>query len=501
MATLRHTLLAALSLPLSTPLMGNDELCSLSAMRPFTAGPWLLCKADDTADIAAIILSNLLSSPYLPPTTFRPRDLENMANLLIEKHSMWRKLHFGERFPWLSDPSTQKWDGFEDFIAIGHFSEDGEAPLLHWGDEDDGVKLYRRPRGRECIVRRVNHRDAWCAFPLYWDDEVGKWQEGWSVISPYNGNTNIGCLKAPLMYLKAWIQWGVLPPRSYAFPHDPEPLSVEAELYEIVNSRDTAERENGALGLIDYGGMEINFHNYYQDTYKLAWDKYQSTRHLERAIRDGMSGDDLMIALSRDFGAWMCVRTDVWPTSSARGPLIHLNDDCHSTSAFHSLPTEILVSILSHLSVHHYAPLLSVSRSVRYLCLNGVFDATVKHEILVADGSLRWILPVTTMSGEEEAFHAACLTWLPPSRQTSPNECSVTPIHQEHFPHFAFIREAWMQDSMRNRRRLWSITKQFEQLWWDYRTEGWRNDVFVPKPLPDEDSDDDYQSEDGLEAH
>ncbi|KAL0955126.1 hypothetical protein HGRIS_004039 [Hohenbuehelia grisea] len=124
-----------------------------------------------------------------------------------------------------------------------------------------------------------------------------------------------------------------------------------------------------------------------------------------------------------------------------------------------------------------YAALLSVSRSLRHILQSGVLDATVKSLMLTVDGPLQWILPVESMDGEEDAFRSACATWAPP-RSNNKQLPESTLIRRADFPHYTFLAEAWVHDSMRNRRRLWDITKQFELLWWDYRTKGWENNIF-----------------------
>ncbi|KAL0955107.1 hypothetical protein HGRIS_004023 [Hohenbuehelia grisea] len=453
--------------------MGNDELCILSAIRLYYGGPSLLFSNSEGPEIAEIILRSWTSSPHLPKDTFSTNDLQATVNYLIETHATLGN-NVGV-FPWKAYCDT-KWDGFLPWVAIGQFDEDnfGNAPWIE-AQSEEGTLRHRAPLGREVVVRRVRNTNSGFDFAEYWDEEAQCWKDGVSGISPYMNNVNIVCHKAPLAYLKSWINWTSLPPRSIAFPDDPEALSIKAELYEIVNSRKRGRGDVGALRFLDYGGIEKTLVQY-QDIFRPTWDG--STRHLERAIRDGRTGEGLMVALSRDFGAWMCVRTDVWPMRTARQALA-LPANTSQLTEFNRIPAELLIEILCHLDPVDYAALLSVSRSLRHILQSGVLDATVKSLILTVDGPLRWILPVESMEGEEDTFQSACATWLqPPSKDEQLTESKL--IRRADFPHYAFLAEAWVHDSMRNRRRLWTITKQLELLWVDYRTKGWENNIFVP---------------------
>ncbi|KAL0946966.1 hypothetical protein HGRIS_013119 [Hohenbuehelia grisea] len=463
--------------------MALDELCVLSATRPYNGGPSLLYWVDEdntlTPEFAAIILKNLLSSPYLMPSgKFSKEDLEKIVSDVLEIHARLMVHNWqDEEYPWKLFP-TKGWEGFEQFHVIGYFDE----------EEEQTSGNYWRPRpGCEVTTRIVDMETItpWCNFLQYWDEEEETWEEGQSNISACVGNPNIGCYEAPLAYLKAWIHWDALPPRSTAFPDEEEPLEVEAELYEIINTHREIPNDSSVLDFVDYGGIEKAY-DQFQHTFDGAWS--QTTVHFERAIRDGLRGEELMVPLSRDFGAWMCVRTDVWPEASLNDQPLILPATNSATTPFHVLPPELLFSILVLLSPTDYASLLIISRSLRKLLQGGAIDTAVRHQILSNTGPLRWLLPVDTMTGEEDAFKSACTKWLeasviPSSSGNGSGALSV--IQHSDFPHFAFLCAAWMQDSMRNRRRFWNITKQYEDLWVDYRTNGWHNDTFTKPPPAD----------------
>lgn len=82
---------------------------------------------------------------------------------------------------------------------------------------------------------------------------------------------------------------------------------------------------------------------------------------------------------------------------------------------------------------------------------------------LVHFGSLFWILPVTTLPGEAECAFESAWTWI------DGPQGSDSPFEHAEFPFLAYLRECFRSDSMRNRRRLWGIVKQYDRLWDDYR--------------------------------
>ena len=150
-----------------------------------------------------------------------------------------------------------------------------------------------------------------------------------------------------------------------------------------------------------------------------------------------------------------------------------------ASGTFHRLPTEIMQHILQDVPLQSILALSSASRSLRNLITNPPY---LKHIIMqaITYGSLRWILPVETMPGEVESALNAFSTWVDKSSPTvlkaivSPKPKSTLQlISMPSFPHLQFIRACFDLDSMRNRKRLWDIVKQFDGFWWDYQLHGY----------------------------
>ena len=145
---------------------------------------------------------------------------------------------------------------------------------------------------------------------------------------------------------------------------------------------------------------------------------------------------------------------------------------------FSDLPAELLFDILRQLPIRDLLALSSVSRNLRALLTEPAFlNQTIKDAVL--SGSEFWILPVTTIAGEEErALHVA-KEWLAAASSDRDVLTTESPFHSSAFPYLAFVHACYESDSMRNRQRLWNIVKQFDGLWRDYRLHGWQRDVFI----------------------
>jgi hypothetical protein len=150
----------------------------------------------------------------------------------------------------------------------------------------------------------------------------------------------------------------------------------------------------------------------------------------------------------------------------------------HLSYPFSALPTELLLDIFRQLPIHTLLTLSSASRSLRTLITEPAFLNQILKAAVLA-GSAFWILPVTTIAGEEKRAWSVAMEWL--ATVSSNNDVSVTesPFHSSLFPYFAFVHACYGSDSMRNRERLWNVVKQFDVLWRDYRLHGWQRDVFI----------------------
>lgn len=163
-----------------------------------------------------------------------------------------------------------------------------------------------------------------------------------------------------------------------------------------------------------------------------------------------------------------------------------------STSAFDSLPTELVLSVLTSLSLVDVLSLSSTCRALRARLMSPLILSRVL--VLPANGDLRWVAPVRQLPQESERACASARLWLAmadnapctSSSQASPSlgegedAAFAAVLSHPLFPIVPFLRACWASDSMRNRRRLWRMVKQFDGLWEEYRTRGPRVPRFFP---------------------
>jgi hypothetical protein len=110
----------------------------------------------------------------------------------------------------------------------------------------------------------------------------------------------------------------------------------------------------------------------------------------------------------------------------------------------------------------------------------------------IACGHLRWISPVGAMRSEADRANEVFSQWtsvytahnVQVSEEPSSHSELYThnPLLLPHFPRLAFVHACFQSDSMMNRKRIWGIVKQYDNLWMDYRTNGWQEELFYCKP-------------------
>ncbi|PVF91196.1 hypothetical protein CPB86DRAFT_719915 [Serendipita vermifera] len=277
---------------------------------------------------------------------------------------------------------------------------------------------------------------------------------------------NFFCLRAPYLYLQSWIDKGSLPPRQTAFPLEPD-MSFEEELYEIVNRRSNRQPHRyGALDSIEYEG--INFAcNQWQDTFCSAFTR---AHDLGRVLKNGLRGNDLIPALLNDFCVWQTCPPDRWvsidlsshPSSDIPVPQLGTN-----VGHWESLPTEIIIDILSSLSIEEVLSFTSCCRYLYHKFGNQSFlSILLRTRLRLPLSDVYWFLPVSSVKGEVEKFCGACV-----QANVSLLDSSDVMFDQD-FPLFTFFRTNYRSDSMRSRRRLWRISQQFRREWYKYRTKG-----------------------------
>lgn len=167
-----------------------------------------------------------------------------------------------------------------------------------------------------------------------------------------------------------------------------------------------------------------------------------------------------------------------WPSPTASSTPTFIRFPASNSHPFNILPTELLLDIFRQLPIDSLLSLSSASRSLRALITEPAFlNQTIKAAVL--GGSAFWVLPVTIVADEEKNARCIAMEWL--TMVSSDNDVLTTesPFHSPSFPYLAFLHACYESDSMRNRKRLWNIVKQFDGLWRDYRLHGWQRDVFI----------------------
>ncbi|KDQ19414.1 hypothetical protein BOTBODRAFT_142968 [Botryobasidium botryosum FD-172 SS1] len=462
--------------------MTQDILCVISGVRP-GGGPEHFSPAGAKAELR-IELAKEIS--HLSTTGL----LENEAAAILQDvpDFLSRSDNDSDNDFEISRP-LGNWIHFNTCIAIGTFDESGGAFVAR--NPCTGC-VTGIPRGRFVDTRAVCDESAGRFIrvvvgpddpesDLFYDGVTHvKWKT--TDCNPLGGNPNVFVLEGPFRYLEAWVDRASLPERRAVFPEDPDPLSFAAELYEIVNTRAQPRNEyDGSLPGIDYGGIEKTCEGT-QDFFQPALKR---PKHMTRAIDNGVRGGDLLPAITRDFGCWMCARPDIWPQPpdtipaavSAQSP--SFESDEPSPTPFHMLPTELCLRILRTVPIQSILALASTCRSLRSLFGSSEFlNRVVREAILERRGPLRWVLPVATLPGEVERANDAAQAWLRvgaghPGTYDGGSSAFAHPS----FPYLDFLRACYDSDSMRNRQRFWDISRQFEVLWRNYRTKGWERNI------------------------
>jgi hypothetical protein len=108
----------------------------------------------------------------------------------------------------------------------------------------------------------------------------------------------------------------------------------------------------------------------------------------------------------------------------------------------------------------------------------------------IAYGHLRWISPVNAMRSEVDRANGIFSQWTAlysaqnakMQKELAFHSDLCNPLLLPHFPRLAFVHACFQSDSMMNRKRIWGIVKQYDDLWMDYQTNGWKEKRFYYKP-------------------
>ena len=178
----------------------------------------------------------------------------------------------------------------------------------------------------------------------------------------------------------------------------------------------------------------------------------------------------------------MWARVSRWPLPSEAFHQPHFTvytPQSNSTSTFGKLPIELLLVILGQTPLTSYLSLSSTCKSLRSLLIMPDFADRVMKES-IAHGHLCWLSPVDAMPSEVDRANEIFKKWISiympeePSSHLDAHNLLLLP----HFPCFEFVYACMHSDSMMNWEQIWGMVKQYNALWMDYCTNGWKQNRF-----------------------
>ncbi|KAJ7766386.1 hypothetical protein DFH07DRAFT_1013659 [Mycena maculata] len=281
-------------------------------------------------------------------------------------------------------------------------------------------------------------------------------------ISPTQLQSFIFCWERPYQYFRDWMQHSC---PSLALLDNQDFIE---QFFRVIDSNrqprfplTSVAALSGLLPCISYGGIEKTHSGYrshngtpsYQTSFARARTKPTNTA---AAIVAGARGEALWQAFALDFGAWRAMRPDLWPTEPSSSSISMAALEPATHSILHTLPPEVLVQILYLVSLSDLLSLLQSSRGISGLVYS-LLDEILWHQ--VHHGDLRWVLPVRGVKDEVERANSAVKGWYG-------NPAGLaSAFDSREFPFARFMLECARSNSMRNRRRLWLIYKQYKVLW------------------------------------
>lgn len=385
--------------------MGWDEVCILCGIRQY-GGP--TCLGAPSEDTPAQIAREVHDAGFVDLST------DEISSMLVK---IFSEEQLDPAFVQAVHPGYDK-----DCIAIGYFDRSGAyTPCTH-----HGRPLH--PTGDNVEVRRVVDISSGMHFTKIVELHRGERVEraGDTNCDTYwrggTGTCNIWVHVACWAHLQHWLACA-LPPRAGT---DGRPLALAGELYELTASR--AERQvdaRGDLPCVAYGGTLDAFAGTQYQDYALGPRK--GTKHLVRALRQGLRGAELIPALLKDSRFWMFTRPDIWPRAPHPGPY-----DANPVSAAADpapqpragicrLPNELLPELLQHVRLADVFALALTCRELHLRVLDrSVLVHTLHRAAADAASALRWVLPVPRLREEWLGACEAMGTWMPPPPPRAP---------------------------------------------------------------------------------
>ncbi|KAJ1549158.1 hypothetical protein HK405_008819 [Cladochytrium tenue] len=304
-------------------------------------------------------------------------------------------------------------------------------------------------------------------------------------------------LRIAFDYFEHWIRRDSMPPRSATFPFAAWDMSFAGELFELLHSRRAPPELT-----VDFLGLErCNDGMGFQSCLNACRRGVDHVAHLVSASPNGLADTDALVAaLREDYNAWIACRPDVWPVrpaaaaaAAARQPLVlsakhraavakaaaklaGLSTDAARAKLLAALPDAVLLAL-----VDMQPPPVSLREA----------DAAIRATVFLtgdeeaptggaAAHSRVWLLPVPTHGDEAARAARAFQSWLPPTGGGGGDHPADAggpqPYAAAEFPWTEFLGACQRSDSMRSRRRLWAISRQFEEIWRSYREHGFERE-------------------------
>jgi hypothetical protein len=196
-------------------------LCPLSGLNPL-GGPHTLVGDDDIGTtVPTEMASEVISYGEITLS------LEDLASIILNALEMSLpppKYRLGGLVTLKLPDGVSDWKYFRP-IAIGHF-EDGACPVDERG---------RCPSGRDVQIRRPTQHYGNGDFLAYFVEDEGGGERKVEEATWCSTGCNLYVLQGCLEYLRVWLDPSL--PQRVAFMDSAPSMSLEGELYEILNSR------------------------------------------------------------------------------------------------------------------------------------------------------------------------------------------------------------------------------------------------------------------------
>ncbi|KAH8824141.1 hypothetical protein DL96DRAFT_1713488 [Flagelloscypha sp. PMI_526] len=330
---------------------------------------------------------------------------------------------------------------------------------------------------------------SWCeevvVFGQFYDEEQEDYLPGLRFCSLYVGHGSFASVRSedgdceseneelmitdePLAFMdsRCWhylLSWLDLPPR-----RDGEtPAPFHEELWTVINLKG---RKTGDFIDLNYGSEVTNAWGQYS-TYLLENCEMddvvrdmclEGLPYLSSSLSQGLRGAELRPALLADFQTWAFESPNLWPswTNEIKQLTVHSFSagpyEPTSSPAFSSLPLELLMDILTQLSVIDVLNLSSTCKVMHHNITHDDFLPMLLRD-MIQHGSLRWLKPCHLVEDEVKDANEELASWIPGDAH------SQDPLQDLRFPFLTFVRHCYVECySMRNRRRLWRIIKELE---------------------------------------